>query len=103
MILKLGATVLTTVEQLMIQTLVTAHDGPMYRRKMTLDKYGDREFGDQLHYDAARFSSWNRNPDVEAANDMSDVAKLLGTKFRLAERVLWCREAQPRVDKRSCR
>lgn len=77
-ILKLGATVLLTIEHLMVETLVTAHDGPMFRRKMTLDKYGDREIVDQLNYDAARFAAWNRDPQVEAAADMSQVAKLLG-------------------------
>lgn len=69
---------LLTIEHLMVQTLVTAHDGPMFRRKMTLDKYGDREIVDQLNYDAARFAAWNRDPRVEAAADMSQVAKLLG-------------------------
>jgi hypothetical protein len=73
----LAATMLLTIEYLTMRALVTAHDGPMYRRKMTLDRFSTREVEERISYDAARFASWNRNPDIEAANDMADVDKLL--------------------------
>ena len=88
-ILKLGATILLTIEHLMLQALVTAHDGPMFKRKMTLDKYGDNEILDQLAYDAARFASWNRITDIEAAKDMSDTAAVLGEFTRGPYAVLY--------------
>ena len=88
-ILKLGATILLTIEHLMLQALVTAHDGPMFRRKMTLDKYDDNQILDQLAYDAARFASWNRITDIEAAKDMSDTAAVLGEFTRGPYAVLY--------------
>lgn len=73
----LAATMLLTIEYLTMRALVTCHDGPMFKRKMTLDRFSSREVEERISYDAARFASWNRNPDVEAANDMAAVGKLL--------------------------
>lgn len=88
-LLKLGSTILLTIEHLMLQALVTVHDGPMFKRKMTLDKHDDAQILDQLSYDAARFASWNRIPDIEAAKDMSDTAAVLGEFTRGPYAVLY--------------
>lgn len=76
-LVKLAATMLITIEYVTLRALVTAHDGPLYRRKITLDRYSVGELEQRLDYDAAHFGSWARNPDTEASMDMSDMSKLL--------------------------
>lgn len=73
----LASTMMLTIEYLTMRAIVTAHDGPMFRRKMTLDRFSSREIEDRISFDAAGYASWNRVADINAANDMAEVDKLL--------------------------
>jgi len=76
-LMVLAATMLLTIEYLTMRAIVTCHDGPMFRRKMTLDRFTPQEVEQRIAYDAAGFASWNRVSDINVANDMAEVEKLL--------------------------
>lgn len=79
---KIAATMLNTFEYLIIMALLTAHNGIHYRDKITLDKYPAGQqtaeaLRGQIEYDASRFAAYHRDPELQVANDMADVNRML--------------------------
>lgn len=78
-LIMMMATFLRTFELETLRELLTAHDGPLYRQKINLDKFKtDSELEDLYGWAASRFGAWNRNMREEIGKDMAEAEKTLG-------------------------